>query len=53
MSQYSFHSSRPDAWSSPRPVSNPLLRRKHYGPIRPMEREPGFLARLLSARSIK
>jgi len=49
MSQYTFHSSRPDTWSSPRPVSNPLLRRKHFGPVRPMNEERGFLARLLRA----
>ena len=47
MSQYTYRSSGPDAWSSPRPVSNPLLRYKHYGPVRPMENdERGFLSRL-------
>ena len=49
MSQYSFHSSRTDSWSSPRPYRDPTLRRMHYGPIQPMQRERGFLARLLRA----
>lgn len=52
MSHYSYRSSGPDAWSSPRPVSNPLLRRKHYGPIRPMKEERGFLAWLLGSKRI-
>jgi len=50
MSHYSFHSSRTDGWTSPRPHSDPTLRRMHYGPIQPMQqRERGFLARLLKA----
>ncbi|WP_427969464.1 hypothetical protein [Altererythrobacter sp.] len=50
MSQYTFRSSAPDRWSSPRPTSNPLLREHHYGPVLPMEEEPGFFARLFGAR---
>jgi hypothetical protein len=46
MSAYTFHSSRPDRWISPRPTRDPALRRMVNGPLQPMER-PGFLQRLL------
>ncbi len=49
MSRYSFHSSRPDAWISPRPYSDASLRRMKYGRIQPMHEDRGFLARLLQA----
>ena len=49
MSQYSFHSSRPDGWVSPRPYSDATLRRMAYGPIQPMHRPRGLLSRLLKA----
>lgn len=46
MSRYT--SSQPDRWNSPRPYSDPSLRRYHYGDIQPMlqARKP-LLARLL------
>jgi len=50
MSQYSFHSSRTDGWTSPRPHRDPTLRRMHYGPIQPMDQPRwNLLARLLRA----
>ena len=42
---YNFRSSRPDAWTLPRPHSDANLRMMKYGRIQPME-EPGILARL-------
>ncbi len=45
MTQASISKSRPDQWTHPRPHTDPALRRKKYGAIRPME-EPGFFARL-------
>ena len=50
MSKYSYHGSAPDKWSSPRPYTDPSLRRYHYGKIQPMQEDrQGFLARLLRA----
>ncbi len=46
MSAYTFYSSRPDQWVSPRPTRDPARGRAIHGPLRPMER-PGFLGRLL------
>lgn len=46
MASVSFRSSRPDAWVSPRPHSDPSARFVKHGPIRSMEK-PGFWARLL------
>jgi hypothetical protein len=46
MSLGCFRSSRPDAWSVPRPYSDPNLRLMKHGPIRPMEDEGGILWRL-------
>ncbi len=38
----SQNGSKRDHWSSPRPYTDELLRRKKHGPIRPMEYdEPG------------
>lgn len=46
MSSYSFRSSKPDRWISPRPHSDPALRALAYGPVRSMD-EPSWLAKLL------
>jgi hypothetical protein len=46
MSAYTFHSSRPDQWVSPRPTRDPARRRAIHGPLQPLAR-PGLLARLL------
>lgn len=46
MSAYTFYSSRPDRWVSPRPKQDPARSRAIHGPLRPMQR-PGMLARLL------
>lgn len=44
------HSSRPDHWAHPRPHRDPSLRRKHYGPVQPMEYdEPSLLSRARGA----
>lgn len=45
MSSYTFRSSRPDGWISPRPHQDASLRFMKHGRILPME-EPGLLARL-------
>ncbi len=45
MSAYTFHSSRPDRWTSPRPTRDPALRRMIHGPLQPME-QPGNLTGL-------
>ena len=44
MSQYSFRSSKPDHWVSPRPHTDPSLRALAYGPVRPMHEPRGILA---------
>ena len=49
MSSLSFHSSRPDRWTQPKPHSDSSLRYRTHGKILPME-EPGFLARLFGRR---
>lgn len=49
MSSFAYRSSQPDSWTMPRPHRDAGLRRQHYGPIQPMERERGFFARLLLA----
>jgi hypothetical protein len=41
-----YRCSRPDNWSMPRQVMDPCMRRKVYGPIRPMV-DPTLLERLL------
>ena len=46
MSLRCYRSSRPDAWSVPRPYSDANLRLMKHGPIRPMEEEGGILGRL-------
>lgn len=47
MSAYTFRSSRPDHWVSPRPTRDPARRRAIHGPLQPMRAEAGLLARLL------
>jgi hypothetical protein len=47
MSAYSFHSSRPDRWVSPRPYTDASLRTATYGRLQPME-APGFAERLIA-----
>ncbi len=49
MPSSTYHSSRPDRWTMPRPYSDASLRRMTHGPIQPME-QPGFLARLFGIR---
>jgi hypothetical protein len=49
MSGLSFRTSRPDTWVQPRPHSDPSIRFRKYGAIRPME-EPGLFARLFGLR---
>jgi len=46
MTQYSFRTSGPDAWSSPRPTRDPSIRALAYGPVRPMH-EPSWFEKLL------
>ncbi len=46
MSHYTFHSSRPDPWVSPRQPLDPAIRALAHGPVRPMH-EPSWLDRLL------
>ena len=47
MSAYTFRSSRPDRWVSPRPYSDASLRAQTYGPVQPME-APGLAERLIA-----
>lgn len=46
MSSYSFRSSKPDKWISPRPYSDPSLRALAYGPVQSMH-EPNWFEKLL------
>jgi hypothetical protein len=48
MAVHCFRSSRPDAWTLPRPISDPSARRRAYGPVRPMTQDSGLLGRLLA-----
>ncbi len=50
MSAYTFHSSRPDHWVSPRPTRDRARLRAIHGPLQPMREEPPFLARLFGMR---
>jgi len=47
MSAYTFRSSRPDQWVSPRPTQDPARRLAIHGPLQPLHR-PGVLARLFA-----
>jgi hypothetical protein len=46
MSAYTFRSSRPDRWVSPRPYTDASLRAATYGRVQPME-APGLMERLV------
>lgn len=46
MSHYSFHSSKPDHWVSPRPHRDPTVRAMAYGRVRPMHEPRGVMALL-------
>ncbi|ABC64315.1 hypothetical protein [Erythrobacter litoralis] len=48
MSSYSFRSSRPDTWSSPRPYSDASTRFMAHGPIQSMD-QPTIWQRLFGA----
>ncbi len=50
MSAYTFRSSRPDRWTSPRPYTDASLRLNTYGRVQPME-QPGLIARVLQRLS--
>jgi len=50
MSAYTFRSSRPDQWVSPRPTRDPARLAAIHGPLRPMHDEPRLLSRLLGLR---
>jgi hypothetical protein len=50
MSAYTFRSSRPDHWVSPRPTRDPARGAAIHGPLRPMHDEPGRFARLFGLR---
>ncbi|MFM7349840.1 MAG: hypothetical protein ACKO01_10195 [Erythrobacter sp.] len=50
MSAYTFRSSRPDHWVSPRPTRDPARLSAIHGPLQPMHDEPSLLARLLGLR---
>lgn len=49
MSNFTYRSSRPDAWAQPRAYRDASLRLMAYGPVRPMK-EPGFFERLFGRR---
>ncbi len=49
MANLTFHSSRPDHWTMPRPHSDASLRHMMHGPVQPME-EPGFFRKLFRLR---
>lgn len=46
MSAYTFRSSRPDQWVSPRPSRDSARLRAIHGPLQPMHGAPRRLARL-------
>jgi hypothetical protein len=50
MSAYTFRSSRPDHWVSPRPTRDRARLRAIHGPLQPMAPQGGWLSRLLAAR---
>ncbi|WP_155644829.1 hypothetical protein [Erythrobacter donghaensis] len=51
MSAYTFRSSRPDHWVSPRPTRDPARGRAIHGPLQPMGAPgDGWLSRLLLRR---
>jgi len=50
MSAYTFRSSRPDHWVSPRPTRDAARLRAIHGPLRPLEVQSGWLSRLFARR---
>lgn len=50
MSAYTFRSSRPDQWVSPRPTRDPARLAAIHGPLRPMRDEPPLFTPLLTGR---
>lgn len=50
MSAYTYRSSRPDKWVSPRPTRDPARPRAIHGPLQPMQTQGGLLSRLLGLR---
>lgn len=50
MSAYTYRSSRPDKWVSPRPTRDPARLRATHGPLQPMQTQGGLLSRLLGLR---
>ena len=50
MSSYTFRSSRPDSWVQPRAYRDASIRFMTYGPIQPMQEEPGLFSRLFARR---
>ena len=50
MSAYTYRSSRPDHWVSPRPTRDPARRRAIHGPLQPMPSQSGWLLRLFARR---
>ncbi len=51
MSSSVFRSSRPHDWIMPRPHTDAHQRLITYGPIQPMDAQPGWLERLLFGRA--
>lgn len=47
MTSSTYRSSRPDSWTSPRPVQDANQRFIKHGPIQPMDHKAGFFSRLL------
>lgn len=47
MTPVTYHSSRPSTWAVPRWRLDPGERRRIYGAIRPLEREPGLIHKWL------
>lgn len=51
MSAYTFRSSRPDKWVSPRPTRDPARLKAIHGPLQPMApQRAGLLTRLFGLR---
>jgi hypothetical protein len=50
MSAYTFRSSRPDQWVSPRPTRDPARGRAIHGPLQPMQSSGSLIARLFGMR---
>lgn len=52
MSAYTFRSSQPDRWVSPRPYSDASLRAHTYGRVQPMH-QPGMFERFIALFSAR